>query len=250
MKKLLTIIIDDEAPARALLQAYLTDHPAIELLGSYQNGFEGLKAINELQPDLVVLDIQMPKITGFEMLELLESHPIVIFSTAYDEFAIKAFELNAIDYLLKPYSKKRLLEAIDKAVLFSKNNSDSNQQVQNLLDNLQNDTPHLERIVVKTGTKINVITTSMIHFFQAQDDYVEIVTANGKYLKQKTMKFFEQHLDPKEFVRIHRSYIVKINQIDKLELLGKDNYVLILKSGNKLKVSKTGYPRLKEVLNF
>ena len=249
--KLTTIIIDDEAPARDLIKAFLKDDHDIDLLGTFQNGFEGLKAINELRPDLVILDIQMPKITGFEMLELLEHHPIIIFSTAYNEFAIKAFELNAVDYLLKPYSRQRFKEALEKAKSKKLSQSSENTPIKELIKHVnENRHDFLERIVVKTGTKIHVITIDHIQYLEAQDDYVMIHTDQGKYLKQKTMKFYEEHLDPKHFVRIHRSFIVKIAEIDRLELMEKDSYILWLKNQTKLKVSKTGYPKLKQALNF
>ncbi len=246
-----TIIIEDEAPARELIKVFLEDHPDIELIGEYNNGFEGLKAINQSKPELVILDIQMPKITGFEMLELIEHHPIIIFSTAYNEYAIKAFELNAIDYLLKPYSRDRFAEAIKKAQIKNDTQQSNVTKVEALLDHLDQTEPEtLDRIVVKTGSKINVITVDTINYIEAQDDYVMIHTKEGKHLKQRTMKYYENHLDPKQFVRIHRSFIVKVAEINKLELMEKDTYVLWLKDETKLKVSKSGYPKLKRVLNF
>lgn len=249
--KLTAIIIDDEAPARELIQAFLKDDEEIDLLGAFQNGFEGLKAINEFTPDLVILDIQMPKITGFEMLELLEHHPIIIFSTAFNEFAIKAFELNAVDYLLKPYSRQRFNEALEKAKSKKLSQSTDQAPIQNLIKHVnENHHEFLERIVVKTGTKIHVITIDHIHYLESQDDYVLIHTDKGKYLKQNTMKFYEERLDPKHFVRIHRSYIVKVSEIDRLELMERESYVLWLKNQTKLRVSKTGYPKLKQALNF
>lgn len=249
--KLTTIIIDDEAPARELVQAFLEDDDEIDLLGSFQNGFEGLKAINEFRPDLVILDIQMPKITGFEMLELLEHHPIIIFSTAFNEFAIKAFELNAVDYLLKPYSRQRFNEALEKAKNKKLVQSKENTHITNLIEHVnEHRNDFLERIVVKTGSKIHVITVDRIQYLEAQDDYVMIHTDQGKYLKQRTMKFYENHLDPKHFVRVHRSFIVRIAEIDKLELMEKESYVIWLKDQTRLKVSKTGYPKLKQALNF
>ena len=250
--KLKTIIVDDEAPARILVSTFLKDDPEIELIGEYPNGFEGLKAINELHPDLVILDVQMPKITGFEMLELLDHHPIIIFSTAYDEFAIKAFEMNAVDYLLKPYAKSRFQEAIKKAKEKKLHATPATLTTETARLVAQHDTQtqYIQRIVVKTGTKINIITVDQIRYLWAEDDYVTIVAKSGKYLKQKTMKYFEEHLDPAEFIRIHRSSIVKITEIDRLELLGKDSHVLWLKDQTKLKVSRSGYPRLKEVLKF
>lgn len=245
-----TIIIDDEAPARDLLKIYLKTHAEIEILGEYINGFEGTKAINSLKPDLVILDIQMPKINGFEMLELLEHHPVIIFSTAYNEFAIKAFELNAVDYLLKPYSKERLLLSIDKAIV-RLNSDEKTVDIPNLIGHVEelND-DYLQRIVVKTGAKIEVIPVGDIKYLGANDDYVNIHTEERKFLKQKTMKYYEQRLSSNRFVRIHRSYIVNIEEIDKLELMEKDSYIVILKDGTTLKVSRSGYPKLKKALSF
>ncbi len=245
-----TIIIDDEAPARALLRIYLAGQGNIEVVGEFTNGFEGIKAINALKPDLVILDIQMPKINGFEMLELLEHHPVIIFSTAYNEFAIKAFELNAVDYLLKPYSKKRLLGAIAKAEVRLKIDVES-RELPNLLagvNDLNNE--YLQRIVVKTGAKIEVIPIDEVMYLEANDDYVNIYVTGGKFIKQRTMKYYEQRLPPSKFVRIHRSFIVNIEEINKLELMEKDAYVVILKNNSRLKVSRSGYPKLKRALRF
>ncbi len=245
-----TIIIDDEAPARDLLKIYLKTHTEIEILGEYINGFEGAKAINSIKPDLVILDIQMPKIDGFEMLELLEHHPAVIFSTAYNEFAIKAFELNAVDYLLKPYSKERLLQAVDKAIV-RLNSDEKAVDIPNLIGHIEDvNDEYLQRIVVKTGVKIEVISVGEIKYLESNDDYVNIHSQERKYLKQRTMKYYEQRLSPNRFVRIHRSYIVNIEEIDKLELMGKDSHIVILKGGITLKVSRSGYPKLKKALSF
>lgn len=246
-----TIIIDDETPARDLLRIYLSAHQQIDVLGEYVNGFEGIKAINSLKPDLVILDIQMPKINGFEMLELLDHQPVIIFSTAYNEYAIRAFELNAVDYLLKPYSKERLLQAVDKAVIRLKSNEYSEEEIPKLMAHINEvSDAYLQRIVVKTGPKIEVIPVNEIQYLEANDDYVNIHTMGGKFLKQRTMKYYEQRLAPKKFVRIHRSYIVNIEEIAKLELMEKDAYIVILKDGIKLKVSRSGYPKLKRTLNY
>ncbi|MDN5203062.1 LytTR family transcriptional regulator DNA-binding domain-containing protein [Fulvivirgaceae bacterium BMA10] len=248
--KINTIIIDDESLARDLIKSFLQKHDEITLLGEYSNGFEGLKAINETKPDLVILDVQMPKITGFEMLELLDHHPIIIFSTAYNQFAIKAFELNAVDYLLKPYSAERFGEAISKAVERFKAKEQSEDTINNLIEHVDEQEEQLERVVVKIRSKIHVISVDNLNYLESQDDYVMLYTDDGKYLKQKTMRYFENHLDPKQFVRIHRSYIVKVSEISRLELFEKESYIVILHDGTKLKVSRTGYPKLKKVLDF
>ncbi len=240
------IIIDDEAPARSLIRSYLKDNQKIEVVGEFENGFDGLKGIHDLQPDLIFLDVQMPKLNGFELLELLEEMPAVIFTTAYDQYAVKAFEHNAVDYLLKPFSKTRLEQAIDKCL--QKNNQNKGD-----LKNLSERSftgEFLDRIVVKTGLKIKIIYVHEIYYFEAQDDYVMIYIEGEKHLKQKTMRFFENNLEPQKFVRVHRKYIVNIDFAEQIELYEKDSYLIKLKTGVKLPVSKSGYNNLRKVLVF
>lgn len=238
-----TIIIDDEKLARNLLKSFLSDIKEIEIIDEAENGFEGLKKINEHKPDLIFLDIQMPKLNGFELLELLEENdrPQVIFSTAYDEYAIKAFEQNAVDYLLKPFSEERLLQAVNKV----QNTPKTASKIAKI------DLPHREaqnRIVIKDGSEISIIPVDDVRFIEAQDDYVEIHTKSKKHLKQQTMKYYEKVLDPKVFVRIHRKFIVKVTEINKLEKYGKETYLAILHAGEQLSVSAGGYQKLKVVL--
>jgi two-component system LytT family response regulator len=218
---------------------YLKDYPEITLAGEAVNGFEGAKLINELSPDLIFLDIQMPKIDGFELLELLDYQPSVIFCTAYDQFAIKAFDKNALDYLLKPFSKDRFKEAIAKTQL-SKAKDDKLS-----LPTPQDYRQPLSRIVVKDRKEIVIIDIGDIHYLEAQDDYVEIHTAQGKWLKQQTMKYFEGALDETKFVRIHRKYILHLSELGKLDKLGKESYIVVLKSGTSIPVSTSGYQKLK-----
>ncbi len=246
--KLKTIIIDDELLARDLIKSYLKDVEDVELIGECKDGFEGVKMINELKPDLVILDIQMPKITGLEMLELLDHKPEVIFSTAYDQYAIKAFEYNAVDYLLKPFSKERLIEAVKKVSERVAKGDFKAETASNLSDKIRDG--FLNRIVVKDRSKIHIIPVTRIIYFEAMDDYVIIHTAEGRFIKQKRMWYLEEVLDPSEFVRIHRSYIVKVNEIKELQQYEKESYIVILNNEVKLKVSKSGYKKLKEVLNF
>ena len=248
MKNIRALIVEDEKLARELLKNYLKEHSNIELLEECPDGFAGIKAIQQHKPDLVFLDIQMPKLTGFEMLELLEYTPCIIFTTAYDQYAIKAFEHNAIDYLLKPFSKERFGAAIDKAIEKINKKETESEKLKNLSESTLEDS--LRRIVVKSSQKINVFPVETVRYIEAQDDYVMIYTGEGKYLKQKTMKFFENHLDPDQFVRIHRSYIVNVEQITRLEPYEKDSYVCVIKDGSKLKVSQTGLKILKERLHF
>ena len=247
-EKLNVLIIEDEELARDLLKSYLKDHPRVNLLGECENGFEGVQKINELKPDLVLLDIQMPKITGFEMLQLLDHKPDIIFTTAYDQYALKAFEINAVDYLLKPFSKDRLLAAIEKVIGRRENQETQSEKIDRLSEYTTGD--FLDRVVVKDRHKIHIILTSQIRYIESLDDYVLIYTLDGRHMKQNTMKFFESHLDPREFIRIHRSYIVNVLHIQEIQQYEKESYVVILKDKTKLKVSKSGYKNLKEVLDF
>lgn len=250
-EKLQTLIIEDEELARNLLRSYLKDLPDIELIGECENGFDGVKAINDKKPDLVFLDIQMPKITGFEMIELLDFKPQIIFTTAYDQYALKAFELNAVDYLLKPFSKDRMLTAIEKVRHHIQNEEKMDEKLEEL-SNFRPGEEFIDRIVVKDRSKIHIITVDQIRYIESLDDYVMIYTPDGRHIKQKTMKFFETNLDPKNFIRIHRSYIVQVSNIAEIQQYEKESYIVILKDKDKtkLKVSKTGYKKIKEVLHF
>jgi len=244
------IIIDDEQPARELIKHYLKTYSDIELLGECKDGFAGLKAIQEQKPDLVFLDIQMPKLTGFEMLELIETPPQIIFSTAYDQFAIKAFEMSAVDYLLKPYSAERFDQAIKKVRQQIQSGQQEPKEVAKLVTALDERTDVLQRIAVKTRHKIEVIPVADLIYIEADDDYVTLHTPSGNFLKEKTMKFMESHLDPALFVRIHRSFIVNISQIARLELYQKETYNVVLKNGDSIRASSSGYKELKQRLNL
>ncbi|MDX8338607.1 response regulator [Draconibacterium sp. IB214405] len=247
-EKLRTIIVEDEELARNLMKSFLADNEAIELIAECENGFEGVKQINELKPDLVFLDIQMPKITGFELLELLEHRPNIIFATAYDQYALKAFDYNAADYLLKPYSKDRLDEAIQKVVERIQTEGKESDVAVKVSDFPKDE--YLDRVVVKDRHKIHIAPVDAVRYIESMDDYVMIYTSEGRWMKQKTMKYFETALNPKNFVRIHRSYIVKVDEIEEIQQYEKESYIVILHDKTKLKVSKTGYKNLKNVLNF
>jgi len=244
-----TIIVEDEKLARDLVRDYLSKHNDFEIIGEYEDGFSGLKAINEMKPDLVFLDIQMPKLTGFEMLEVLEHHPAIIFTTAYDQYALKAFEHNTLDYLLKPYSPERFDEALAKARDRISSGGDE-KNINRLMELQEQSEDAIHRVVVKSRSKIHVIPVENILYIEAQDDYVMIYTPDSRHLKQKTMKFFESHLPLEDFVRIHRSYIVRISEIAQMQLYEKESYIVILKNGVKLPVSKTGLPKLKSKLDY
>lgn len=243
------IIIDDEPLARSVLKEYLESHQNIQLIGECNDGFEGIKAINLNQPELIFLDVQMPKINGFEMLELIEHPPAVIFTTAFDEFAIKAFDNNAVDYLLKPLSKERFDKAIAK--FFDQTHVTRQQaQTQNLINTTSTMPGQAERIVIKTAGKIKIIPVNSIQFFEASDDYVKIYTAEGSFLKNKTMAYFEKSLPANLFVRSHRSYIINVNEITRIEPYEKENFLAILRSGLKVPVSQNGYAKLRLVLGL
>jgi two-component system LytT family response regulator len=250
MDKIRTVIIDDEAPARELIKHYLKELDYIEVIAECSDGFSGLKSISFMKPDLVFLDIQMPRLTGIEMVEVLTEKPEIIFTTAYDQFAIRAFELNAVDYLLKPFPKRRFLDAVTKAIDKIRSGAGSKEPAGKLLEKRPETGPPVNRVVVRKGNAISVIPVDQIRYVEAQDDYVMIHHVNGKALKQQTMKYYEDNLPKTDFVRIHRSYLVKVEDIKRIEPYGKDTHVAILHSGDKLPVSRSGYRQLKEELNF
>ncbi|MFD1768161.1 LytR/AlgR family response regulator transcription factor [Sphingobacterium suaedae] len=242
-----TIVIDDEPLARMIIIEYLKQHTDVEILAECGDGFEGAKAIQIHQPDLVFLDIQMPKLTGFEMLEIVDDMPNVIFTTAFDEFAIKAFEKNAVDYLLKPISKDRFEQALLK--FRNTHTPSSAQQVSSKVSAITEE-ESIERIVVKNGAQIKIIPVQQVNFLEAYDDYVKIHTKDGVFLKNKTMSSFEKQLDPKQFVRVHRSFIAKVDQLAKIEPLEKESYIATLLTGEKINISKSGYTRLKQIIGL
>lgn len=250
MDKLRVLIIDDEEPARMLIREYLKIFSNIDIIGEATNGFEGVQIINDQQPDLIFLDIQMPKLTGFEMLELIDPKPHIIFSTAFDQFAIKAFEMSAIDYLLKPYSKDRFQQAVNKVLKKAKRHVQIVETKQQILSSLENTSELLSRIALRIGNKIKVIPIDEISHLESDDDYVKIHVGEVVFLKEKTMKYFESHLNSEQFVRIHRSFILNVNFLDRLERYEKDSYVALLKDQSRLKVSAAGYKLLKKVLKF
>jgi two-component system LytT family response regulator len=243
------IIIDDEPLARMIVKEYLQSYPEIFVSSECNDGFEGLKAIQQHQPDLLFLDVQMPKINGFELLELIEQPPSVIFTTAYEEYAIKAFESHAVDYLLKPFSKERFDKAMQK-FLDQKGTAQPLSKTQSLLDSVSQSPAQSGRVVVKNAGKIKIIPVEEIHYLEAADDYVKVHTKEGSFLKNKTMNHFEQVLDAHQFVRTHRSYILNVQQITRIDPYEKDNHIAILKSGAQVPVSKTGYAKLKSVLGL
>lgn len=296
-RPLTAVIIDDEPLARLIVREYLQSYPQITVLQECNDGFEGLKAIQQLHPDLIFLDIQMPKINGFEMLELVENPPAVIFTTAFDEYAIRAFETHAVDYLLKPFSKERFDKALRKWLAAAASpgtaapsaanpgasasapaphpdgaaphDNAAPQEAagnastptaphspypaaphQSLLDTAAESPVQQTRVVVKTAGKIKIIPLEDIHYLEAADDYVKIHTHNGAFLKNRTMGYFEKVLDPNRFVRTHRSYIINIQQVTRIDPYEKDSHLCVLSSGAQVPVSKAGYVKLRSVLGL
>ena len=244
--KLRALILDDEEPARNIIKHYLSAFENIEICGEFADGFTGAKEINNLKPDLIFLDIQMPKLTGFEVLEIIDYKPIIIFSTAYDQFAIKAFEANAIDYLLKPYSGERFNQAVNKAIEKFQSNEKNDNQIKTLIEDSDQNAEILERFAVKSGNKIHILEVNDIIFIESSDDYTIIHTNKDQFVKEKTMKYFESHLDNNKFIRIHRSYIVNVSEIASIEQYEKESYLVHLKNNKQLKASNSGYKILKQ----
>ncbi len=251
MDKLRVIIIEDEKPARELVKAYLKDYDNLELIEECEDGFCGVKSINNNKPDLIFLDIQMPKLSGFEMLELLDEMPEIIFTTAFDQYAIKAFEHSATDYLMKPFSRKRFKEAIDKVFARFDQNKRQTENISHLSETIKQNAETIERMFIKTGNKIDMVDVKDIVQIIAQDDYVDVVTiANKKYLKKETMNYLEKALPSAMFSRVHRSHIININHISKIEKYGKESFAVILKDGGIVNISKSRIKGLKEQLGI
>lgn len=240
------VLIDDEPLSREIIREYLRPYEEIEVVEECNDGFEGMKAISQWNPGLVFLDIQMPKISGLELLELLDEPPPVIFTTAFDEYAIRAFEANAIDYLLKPFSRERFGKAMEKWML----RKSAGTLPWKLPENFYPSAARQNRVVVKSEGKIKIIPVQSIHYLEASGDYVKIRSADGAFMKNKTMQFFEELLDGQHFIRIHRSYIVNLNQVTRIDPYEKDAHLAVLTSGIQLPVSKSGYGRLKDALGL
>lgn len=250
------VIVDDEAPARALLREYLADHPDVDVVGECSNGFEAVKAIAELEPQLLFLDIQMPKLDGFEVLELVAPVPAVVFCTAYDEHALRAFEVHAVDYLLKPFPRERMGEALAKVrerlaatpSRESRASGESAERARALAETARGDGRYLERIVVRSGSAVDVVPVAAIDLVEAQGDYIALHTGGRTLLKQQPLAELEKGLDPDRFVRAHRSYLVPLDRIVRIEPYTKDSRVAVLKDGKQVPVSKSGYSRLRELM--
>lgn len=246
-------IVDDEDLARQVLREYLAPHKDIEIVAECANGFEAVKAVAELRPDLVFLDIQMPKLDGFEVLELLDPAPAIIFVTAHDNHAIRAFEVHAVDYLLKPVSAERFEAALarvkERLEGRAERNSTHAPSASELAAAARPPAQHLDRIPVRDGTSVVIIPAAKLEYVEAQDDYVALVSQGKKHLKQQTISSLEAALDPSRFLRVHRSYIVNLERVVRLEPYGKDSYVAVLGDGVQLPVSRAGYSRLRAFLD-
>jgi two-component system LytT family response regulator len=240
------ILIDDEPLARQLVGALLKNHPQFEVVAECSDGFEGFKAIQEHEPELIFLDVQMPKVNGFEMLELLDNPPSVIFTTAFDEYALKAFEAHAIDYLLKPITKERFDKAIQK---WTAQAAKEKPQLQELVQEKVYE-GYQHRLVVKDNGLIRIIPAQDIQYIEASDDYIKIFTKDGYFLKKATLSSVESILDPEQFVRVHRSYIIPVSQLVRIEPYEKESHIALLQCGAKVSVSKNGMTKLKTLLGW
>jgi two-component system, LytTR family, response regulator len=240
------IIVDDEALSRDIIREYLDIHQEVTVITECANGFEAVKAITEEKPDLVFLDIQMPKLNGFEVLDLVSEEMAVVFTTAYDEYALKAFEVHAADYLLKPFSRQRFDEALMQAMKHV--SSRGFPAVYEMAAQEARRRKPIERILVRVGSQVHVVPASSVDYIEAQDDYVRIVAGSKKYLKQQGLSELEECLDGERFLRIHRSYLLNIEVIAGIELYAKDSRVAVLKDGTRLPVSRAGYEKIKAVL--
>jgi len=244
-RKCRAVIVDDEELARRVLRELLRAHNEVEVVAECPNGFEAVKVVAELKPDLLFLDVQMPKLDGFEVLELIAEGPAVIFVTAYDQYALRAFEAHAVDYLLKPFGADRLKIALERA---KERLGGKLPPPAELAAIARPPAQYLERIVVKDGSRVHIIPVSKLDYAEAQDDYVALAVEGKKHLKQQTLSNLEKALDPERFLRIHRSYIVNLDRLGKVEPYGKDTHVVVLTTGTQLPVSRSGYARLREIL--
>ncbi len=246
-KKITAIIVDDEQLARDSVRDHLKRHTEIEITGECENGFEAVKLIHELNPDLIFLDIQMPKLDGFDVIELLaENLPAIIFITAFDEYALKAFEAQAMDYLLKPVKAERFDRSIERIMEQLKDKSQP--RIEKLVDHNRDSNRPLSRILIRDGVNVTILDPGDVIYIEASDDYVKFHTAEKYWLKSERMNNLEKNLDPRIFCRVHRSFIININYMTKIEPYSKESKIVRLKNGKTLPVSKNGYSRLMELM--
>ena len=240
------IVVDDEELARALLRELLAAHEDVEIVAECGNGFEAVKAVTEKKPDLLLLDIQMPKLDGFDVLELIGTDVPVVFTTAFDQYAIKAFQVHAVDYLLKPFGAERLAEALVRAR--SRIVSRETLPVKALVSEARTARSPLERILIRDKADVHVIPVAKIDYFEAQDDYVSLKVGEKNLLKEQTLAELEQLLDPQRFVRIHRRYLLNVARLVRIEQSVTDSRVAVLHDGTELPISRSGYAKLREIL--
>ena len=245
--RLKVAIVDDEELARAVVREYLAAVADVEIVAECSNGFEAVKAVSDLRPDLLILDVQMPKLDGFEVLELVGRDVAVVFVTAYDQYALRAFEVHAVDYLLKPFSADRLAAAIERAR--ERLNRGERLPVQDLAAAARPAQGHTRRILVRDGPRVHVLPVEKIDYVQAQDDYICFRCEGKEYLKEQTLAQLDMSLDPAKFVRIHRSFVLNLDRLARVELDDRDNRIAILTDGRRLPVSRAGYTRLSGLLN-
>jgi two-component system LytT family response regulator len=238
------IIVDDEPLARAVLREYLGAYPDIEIAGECANGFEAVKAITELEPDLAFLDIQMPKLDGFEVAELAGARTRYLFVTAYDQFALRAFEIHAVDYLLKPFSRERL----DQALAHARGLVKAPPQVEPLLAQAAQRSLPLERVLIRDGARVHVVPVANIAYAEAQDDYVLIHADGRSYLKNQPLSELESQLDPAAFVRVHRSYLVNLAAVRRIEQASKDTHCAVLDGDVRIPISRSGYQKVRDLV--
>jgi len=242
------IIVDDEEPARRLLAEYLGAHPAWRIVAEAKNGLEALQLAKQHQPDLLLLDVQMPKLDGFEVLGLLAPEIAVIFTTAFDEYAVRAFEVHAVDYLLKPFSAERLAQALVRA---EKRLGEQRSLVApELARAARNPGSYLERLVIRDGAEILIIAVPTIDFVRGQDDYIEVFHDSRSSLTQQTLQSLEASLDPRQFVRVHRSYLLNVTRVARIEPWGHGSKMAILHDGRNVPISRSGEARLRTALGL
>jgi two-component system LytT family response regulator len=244
------IIVDDEPLARAVLREHLGAHADVDIVGECANGFEAVKAIAELAPDLAFLDIQMPRLDGFEVVELAGAKTHYVFVTAYDQFALRAFDVHALDYLLKPFTRERLAQALAhvRARLATPEPGQGDEAMRALVSEAQARHQPLERVLIRDGARVHVIPAARIDYVEAQDDYVAFYADGRTWLKNQRMAELESQLDPQAFLRVHRSYIVNLGAIARIEPTGKDAHCAVLKSGARVPISRSGYQKVRDLL--
>ena len=240
------VIVDDEALARGVIREYLTQEADVEIVAECSNGFEAVKAVAELHPDLMFLDVQMPKLDGFEVLELVGRDVAVVFVTAYDQYALRAFDVHAVDYLVKPFSAERLASALQRAR--DRLGRGEKLPTREIVESARSSQGHAGRVLVRDGPRVHVLPVDKLDYVQAQDDYVSFRCEGKDYLKDQTLAQVEESLDPRRFIRIHRSFVLNLERLARVELDARENRVAILTTGQRLPVSRAGYRRLSSLL--